>query len=96
MRFRDDALIGWTSDRGIAYVGLGEPDQIFETQGMDMTTGRQRQQIWEYNQLDIRLRLVFLDNGGFGRFRLSSSQMTALETAIRRRLSQQQQALKQP
>lgn len=90
-RFRDDAVIGWTSDRGIAYVGLGEPDQIFQSQGMDMTAGRQRQEIWEYNQ-DIRLRLVFLDNGGLGRFRLPSSGMGALETAIRRRLQAQQQA----
>jgi len=90
-RFRDDAVIGWTSDRGIAYVGLGEPDQIFQSQGMDMNTGRQRQEIWEYNQ-DIRLRLVFLDNGGLGRFRLQSSGMSALEAAIRRRLLAQQQA----
>lgn len=90
-RFREDALIGWTSDRGIAYVGLGEPDQIFQSQGMDMTTGRQRQEIWEYTG-EYRLRLVFLDNGGLGRYRLQSSGMTALETAIRRRLLAQQQA----
>ena len=90
VRFRDDALIGWTSDRGIAYVGLGEPDQIFETPGIDATTGRQRQQIWEYNG-EYRLRLVFLDNGGLGRFRLPSSGMSALETAIRRRIQAQQQ-----
>ncbi len=90
VRFRDDAVIGWTSDRGIAYVGLGEPDQIFETQGTDMSSGRQRQQIWEYNQPAIRLRLVFLDNGGFGRFRLSSSGMNALEAAIRRRIQSEQ------
>ena len=93
VRFRDDAMIGWTSDRGIAYVGLGEPDQIFQSQGMDMTTGRQRQEIWEYAG-DTRLRLVFLDNGGLGRFRLTSSGMGALETAIRRRLVAQQQAAK--
>lgn len=90
LRFRDDAVIGWTSDRGIAYVGLGEPDQIFESAGMDLTNGRQRQLIWEYNQLDVRLRLVFLDNG-MGRFRLTSSGMASLETAIRRRLLAQQQ-----
>ncbi|MEP6833483.1 MAG: GWxTD domain-containing protein [Gemmatimonas sp.] len=87
-RFREDAVIGWTSDRGIAYVGLGEPDQIFDGQAVDMTTGRQRQQIWEYNG-DTRLRLVFLDNG-MGRYRLPSSGMSALESAIRRRLLAQQ------
>jgi len=84
VRFRDDALVGWTSDRGIAFVGLGDPDQIFDTQGMDPTS-RSRQQIWEY-QGDARLRLVFLDNGGFGRFRLTASNMAELEAAIRRRI----------
>jgi GWxTD domain-containing protein len=85
-RFRDDAIVGWTSDRGVAFVGLGEPDQIFQSQSMD---SRQRQEIWEY-QGDLRMRLVFLDNGGMGRFRLTSQQMVELESAIRRKLSQQQ------
>lgn len=84
VRFRDDALIGWTSDRGIAFVGLGEPDQIYESAAMDITS-RTRQQIWEY-QGDTRLRLVFLDNGGMGRFRLTASNMAELEAAIRRRI----------
>lgn len=85
-RFRDDAPsgYGWSSDRGIAFVGLGEPDQIFDSQALDPTS-RSRQQVWEY-QGDIRLRLIFLDNGGFGRFRLTSSQMAELEAAIRRRI----------
>lgn len=88
VRFRDDALVGWTSDRGVAFVGLGEPDQIFDTQAMDPTS-RSRQQVWEY-QGDLRLRLIFLDNGGFGRFRLSASNMAELESAIRRRILQTQ------
>ena len=87
VRFRDDGIAGWTSDRGIAFVGLGEPDQIFESNSMDM---RQRQQVWEYTS-NPRLRLIFLDNGGMGRFRLTSSNMLELEAAIRRKLAQQQQ-----
>lgn len=86
VRFREDAMIGWTSDRGIAFVGLGEPDQIFDAQD---PTSRQRQQVWEY-QGDIRLRLVFFDNGGMGRYRLNSSQMSQLESAIRRKISARQ------
>lgn len=85
VRFRDDAVVGWTSDRGAAFVGLGEPDQIFESQSMD---SRQRQQVWEYSG-ELRLRLIFLDNGGLGRYRLTSSNMLELEAAIRRRLAQQ-------
>lgn len=86
VRFRDDAIggFGWTSDRGIAFVGLGEPDQVFDSQAMDPTS-RSRQQVWEY-QGETRLRLIFLDNGGFGRFRLTSQQMAELESAIRRRI----------
>jgi GWxTD domain-containing protein len=84
VRYREDALVGWTSDRGTAFVGLGDPDQIFDSNAMDPTS-RSRQQIWEY-QGDIRLRLVFIDNGGFGRFRLTASNMAELEAAIRRRI----------
>lgn len=87
VRFRDDGVIGWMSDRGIAFVGLGEPDQIFESQSMD---SRQRQQIWEYSSTNPRLRLFFLDNGGLGRFRLTSSNMLELESAIRRKLAAEQ------
>ena len=83
-RFGLDAVIGWTSDRGIAFVGLGDPDQIFDAQGMDPTS-RSRQQVWEY-QGETRLRLIFLDNGGMGRFRLTASNMAELEAAIRRRI----------
>jgi GWxTD domain-containing protein len=82
VRFRDDGVIGWTSDRGTAFVGLGEPDQIYESTDLS----RFRQQIWEY-QGDLRLRLVFLDNAGMGRYRLTSSNMAELEAAIRRRIT---------
>lgn len=85
VRFRDDAPIGWQSDRGTAFVGLGEPDNIFDAPLID-PMARSRQQVWEYTG-DVRLRLVFVDNGGMGRFRLSSSGMNELEAAIRRKIS---------
>ena len=83
-RFRDDGQAGWLSDRGVAYVGLGDPDNIYDT-GLNDPSARVRQQVWEYREW--RLQLVFLDQGGFGRWRLSPSGMNDLQNAIRRRLA---------
>ena len=83
-RFHDDAQAGWLSDRGIAFVGLGDPDNIYDPAGNEQL-GRVRQQVWEYRE--YRLQLVFLDQTGFGRFRLSPQGMSDLQNAIRRRLA---------
>ncbi len=87
-RFRDDAPIGWQSDRGTAYVALGEPDDIFDSNTND-PTARVRQQVWVYRE--YRLQLVFSDQSGFGRWRLNPSGMSDLQNAIRRKLAMQQQ-----
>jgi GWxTD domain-containing protein len=84
-RFRDDAQAGWLSDRGMAFVGLGEPDNIIEPMVTDMSQ-RNRQQIWEYRRW--RLQLVFFDQTGLGRWRLSPSASVELAATIRRRLSE--------
>jgi GWxTD domain-containing protein len=84
-RFRDDGVIGWQSDRGTAFVALGEPDNIYESGAMD-PSARVRQQVWEYREL--RLQLVFVDQTGFGRWRLSPAGMAELQNAIRRRLAE--------
>ncbi len=83
-RFRDDAAVGWLSDRGTAFVGLGDPDNIYDA-GLNDPNARVRQQVWEYREL--RLNLVFIDQTGFGRWRLTASGMSELQNAIRRRLS---------
>ncbi|MEP6780591.1 MAG: GWxTD domain-containing protein [Gemmatimonadaceae bacterium] len=85
VRFHDDAVVGWQSDRGTAFVGLGEPDRIYDAPIVD-PMARSRQQVWEYTG-DVRVQLVFVDNGGLGRFRLSSSGVNELEAAIRRKIS---------
>jgi GWxTD domain-containing protein len=84
IRFRDDGPIGWQTDRGIAFVALGEPDNILDAPTMD-PTARNRQQLWEYRA--YRLQLVFLDQSGFGRWRLSPAGRGELENAIRRRFA---------
>jgi GWxTD domain-containing protein len=85
VRYRDEGSLGWQTDRGIAYVALGDPDNLIDT-GLSDPNARLRQQIWEYREL--RLSLVFVDATGFGRWRLSPQQHTLLDTAIRRKLTQ--------
>ena len=77
--------MGWLSDRGVAFVGLGDPDNIYDA-GLNDPNQRVRQQVWEYREL--RLNLVFIDQTGFGRWRLSAQAMADLQSAIRRKLSQ--------
>jgi GWxTD domain-containing protein len=87
IRFRDDGPVGWQSDRGIAFVALGDPDNIIDT-GMTNPNARVRQQVWEYREL--RVQIVFNDQTGFGRWRLTSQGRADLDNAIRRRLTVQQ------
>jgi GWxTD domain-containing protein len=71
-QFRMDRNPGWLSDRGMVFVALGEPDQIFErnvnqaltTTQMSSTT---RLQIWQYRQYNSQL--VFYEETG--RWRLT-------------------------
>jgi GWxTD domain-containing protein len=83
IRFRDDAAAGWQSDRGTAFVALGDPDNIIDT-GLLNPNERVRQQIWEYREL--RVQLLFIDQTGFGRWRIAPQSRGDLDVAIRRRL----------
>jgi GWxTD domain-containing protein len=81
-RFREEGVPGWMSDRGRVFVVLGEPDQILEPQVQDFQ--RNRQQLWEYRQQG--LQLVFFDQTGTGRWRLTQTSEVRFETEFRRRL----------
>jgi GWxTD domain-containing protein len=83
IRFRDDAAAGWQSDRGTAFVALGDPDNIIDT-GLLNPNDRVRQQIWEYREL--RVQLLFVDQTGFGRWRIAPQSRGDLDVAIRRKL----------
>jgi GWxTD domain-containing protein len=76
IRFREEAggRSGWLSDRGKVFVSLGEPDQIFEqTTNVPLSSTsvsqRGRVQYWDYGQ--YRIRLIFYDETGTGRWRLT-------------------------
>ena len=83
VRFTEEGGAGWQTDRGMTYVALGEPDQIFDPGGPDVNV-RGRQQIWDYR--NPRLQLVFVDQSGFGRWRLTPGSAAEVQAAIARRL----------
>jgi GWxTD domain-containing protein len=83
-RYREDGPVGWQTDRGTTFVALGDPDNIYDSSLQD-PSARVRQQVWEYRAL--RLQLVYIDQTGFGRWRLSSSARAELDNAIRRKLA---------
>ena len=80
-RFADEGASGWQSDRGEVYVTLGEPDQMLE-QGDQGFNQRGRAQLWTYHQ--HRLQLVFIDQTGFGRWRLTSSSEVEFQAVAQR------------
>jgi GWxTD domain-containing protein len=84
-RFREDASDGWLSDRGRVYVALGNPDQIFEPSASNMGQ-RGSTLIWDYRQ--HRLQVVFVDQTGFGRWRMTMSSESEFESVVRRVLIQ--------
>jgi GWxTD domain-containing protein len=82
-RFREEGTAGWLSDRGRVFVALGNPDQVYEPNANDVNQ-RGRSQIWDYQR--FRLRLVFTDQSGFGRWRLSTSSENDFEAVVKREL----------
>lgn len=81
-RFREDGVAGWMSDRGRAFIVLGEPDQIIEPAFTDMN--RVRQQVWDYNSRGLQLQ--FYDQTGTGRWRLTQASDSRFEVELRRQL----------
>jgi GWxTD domain-containing protein len=72
LQFRMDRNPGWLSDRGMVFVSLGEPDQIFErTANQSVYTSQMgssaRIQIWQYRNYSAQL--VFYEDAG--RWRLT-------------------------
>jgi GWxTD domain-containing protein len=81
LQFREEGGPGWLTDRGRAFVSLGTPDQVIEPNINDLNQ-RGRTQIWEYRQ--HRLAIVFVDQTGFGRWRMTLSSETEFEATARR------------
>ena len=67
---------------GVGLGGAGGPDQLLEPTINDFSRGRQ--QLWDYRSLN--LQLVFYDQTGTGRWRLTQSSEVRFESEFRRRL----------
>ncbi|MFZ5624974.1 MAG: GWxTD domain-containing protein [Gemmatimonadota bacterium] len=77
-RFRDEGVPGWRTDRGEVFIQLGDPDEVY-----DAGSSTQRRYLrWVYN--DYRLSLTFVDETGFGRFRLTPASRSEFERVAAR------------
>jgi GWxTD domain-containing protein len=83
-RYREEGTPGWMTDRGKVFLGLGEPDQIYD-QGLAGIGTRGRSQVWEYR--GINLQLIFYDQSGFDRWRLTNSSDAEFQMAWQRRVT---------
>ena len=81
VRFREEGLAGWLTDRGRVTVALGQPDQVFEPTMGNMGQ-RGRTLIWEYRE--HRLQVVFVDQTGFGRWQMTLPSASEFEAVVRR------------
>ena len=78
-RFRDEGVPGWRTDRGEVYISLGEPDEGFLT-NPTLTEGSYIR--WSY--INLRLTIYFLDETGFGRYRLVPESRNEYEQVLNR------------
>src|SRR6267143_6763 len=86
VQFRMDRNPGWLSDRGMVFVALGEPDEVFErsinqTLSPTQVTSAARLQIWQYRQYSAQL--VFFEDTG--RWRLTRGSETEFLSISARR-----------
>jgi GWxTD domain-containing protein len=81
LEFREEGGPGWLTDRGMVFVSLGEPDQILEPTSGQLNQ-RGQAQVWDYQRL--QLQLIFIDQTGFNRWRLTQSSEVNFQAAVRR------------
>lgn len=67
-RFTESADPGWLTDRGEVFITLGDPDEMYDLENEYSRTGVHGIR-WIYSSL--RLDLLFLDQTGFGRYRMT-------------------------
>jgi GWxTD domain-containing protein len=76
--FRDEGLPGWRTERGEVFLRLGEPDEIWDAGALTQARAIR----WSY--IGLRLVLIFRDDGGMGRFRLTPESRAEFERVAAR------------
>lgn len=79
-RFDEPGVPGWTTERGEVFITLGEPDEVVDASSE--LESRRRMIRWTY--VAHRLTLDFVDETGFGRFRLTPASRQAYHTVLGR------------
>ena len=80
-RFYEGGDPGWLTDRGEVYITLGAPDEVFDQRAN--FEGTRRVIRWVY--VRERLTVDFVDETGFGRFRMTPFARSEYERVLRRR-----------
>ncbi len=79
VRFPDEGVPGWLTDRGEVYITLGDPDEVLDlANGMDRSGLRVIR--WTYTAL--RLVLYFQDQSGFNHFKLTPTSRAEYQRAL--------------
>lgn len=69
VRFQEEGRPGWLTDRGEVFITLGEPDEVTDFSGNNVSRSSPQTIRWNYTTL--RLGLLFQDLTGFGRFEMT-------------------------
>ena len=77
-RFTDEEVPGWRTDRGMVFITLGEPEEVYNAS----STAQGRVIRWTYTQL--RLDAYFEDVASVSRFRLTSESRADYERVLAR------------
>ena len=79
-QYREEGVPGWRTDRGMVYAALGQPDSV--GQSRDDADMRGRTMVW-FNQKHTA-EISFVDQSGFGRWRLTPASDSAFQRLTRR------------
>ncbi len=85
-RFQESTDPGWLTDRGEVFITIGEPDETYDMANDYSRTGVHALR-WIYTNL--RLDLLFVDQTGFGRYRMTPGSRADFERVASRVLRAQ-------
>ncbi|HUO50971.1 MAG TPA: GWxTD domain-containing protein [Gemmatimonadaceae bacterium] len=80
-KFKEQGTPGWLTDRGKVYITLGEPDQIMGS-NPNPSSQSGTSQYWSYVRFSLRLQ--FVDQNGYGRWRLTPQSESAFDQVANR------------
>ena len=81
LRFADEGKPGWLTDRGVAFITLGDPDEVIDrSSGLDRDGARVIR--WTYTL--HRLVILFQDETGLGSFRMTPSSRAEYQRVLAR------------